>query len=73
MRVNRFDECTGAATRIREGVRTREQMAALAAAKVISRSLRTIRVDLFFHYAIMAECVVKRMVPNVSLRRLRNT
>lgn len=73
MRVNRFDESTGAAPRIGERIRPGKHVTALSAAKVTSRSLRTIRVDLFFHEAIMADFVVKRMVPNVSLRRLRNT
>jgi len=73
MRVNRFDECTGAATRICEGVRTREQMTALAAIHTISGNPLAIALLSAVHEAIMTECVVKGMVPNVSVRRLRNT
>lgn len=72
MRFDRFDKSAGAAARIRQRIRTGEQMAALATIDSVSGNLRAIGLLSVVHGAIMAGSIRKRTVPNVSLRPLRN-
>ena len=55
MRLNCFDKCSGAPTRIGERICLGKHVTALAAAEVLSVNPLAIHLDLLFHAAIMVE------------------